>query len=148
MVLNKDFREFIALLNANKVKYLIVGGYAVGLHGYPRYTKDLDVWVMISSDNAKHIIDSLHQFGFKSANLKQDDFLHPGEFIQLGNPPNRIDIITSCDGVEFDSCYENKVSINLEGVALDFIDLENLKRNKKSSGRLQDLADLENLESK
>jgi hypothetical protein len=147
MVLNKDFREFIELLNANKVKYLIVGGYAVGFHGYPRYTKDLDVWVMISPDNAELIINSLNQFGFRSSNLQKDDFLRPGEFIQLGNPPNRIDIITTCDGVEFDDCYNNKIQINIQGLDIDFIDLENLKKNKKASGRLQDLADLENLES-
>jgi hypothetical protein len=124
-----------------------VGGYAVGVHGYPRYTKDLDVWVMISPDNAQHIITALGQFGFKSVNLKKDDFLKQGEFIQLGYPPNRIDIITSCDGIEFEACYKDKIQITVEGLIIDFIDLENLKRNKKVSGRLQDLADLENLEA-
>jgi hypothetical protein len=148
MILNKDFKEFIELLNANKVKYLIVDGYAVGVHGHPRYTKDLDIWVMISPDNSERIIHAANQFGFGSMGLKKDDFLHPGEFVQLGNPPNRIDIVMTCDGVEFDVCYNNKINIEIEGINIDFIDLENLKKNKKASGRLQDLADLENLGSK
>jgi predicted nucleotidyltransferase len=145
MVMNKDFKEFIELLNKNRVKYLIVGGYAVGFHGYPRYTKDLDVWILISSDNADKLMNALNQFGFSSVGLKADDFIKPGEFIQLGYPPNRIDIVTSCDGVEFENCYKTKQEIEIDSIKINFIDFENLIKNKKASGRLQDLADLDNL---
>ena len=148
MVLNKDFKEFIDLLNANNVKYLIVGGYAVGFHGYPRYTKDLDIWILVSHENAENILKALKQFGFGSLGLKMEDFLKPDEFVQLGNPPARIDIVTSCDGIEFESCYQNRKQIVIGDLSINFIDLENLKKNKKASGRPQDLADLDNLEPK
>ena len=145
MVLNKDFREFIELLNANGVKYLIVGGYAVGFHGYPRYTKDLDVWILVSQENAEKVLKALNQFGMGSLGLQKEDFLKTDEFVQLGYPPNRIDIVMSCDGVEFESCYKSKNQLIVEHLPIDFIDVENLKRNKKASGRPQDLADLDNL---
>ena len=148
MVLDKDFKEFITLLNANNVKYLIVGGYAVGFHGYPRYTKDLDIWILVSNENANNVLEALKQFGFGSLGLQKEDFLIPDEFIQLGYPPNRIDIVTSCDGVEFETCYSSKKQIEVEGLKIDFIDIENLKKNKKASARPQDLADLDNLEPK
>ncbi|MFH1159499.1 MAG: hypothetical protein V1733_00940 [bacterium] len=148
MVLNKDFREFIALLNANNVAYLIVGGYAVAFHGYPRYTKDLDVWILISEKNAELVINALHQFGFSGTTFKKTDFLNPEDIIQLGYPPNRIDIVMSCDGVDFDVCYTNRIQVIIDGVDMNFIDLENLRKNKRASGRLQDLADLDNLMEK
>jgi len=148
MVLNKDFREFIELLNANSVKYLIVGGYAVGFHGYPRYTKDLDVWILASEDNAENILNALEQFGFGNVGLQKQDFLKPDEFVQLGYLPNRIDIVMSCDGVDFNSCFNSRKEVIVDGLTINFIDLENLKKNKKASGRPQDLADLDNLELK
>lgn len=145
MVLNKDFREFIELLNANGVKYLIVGGYAVGFHGYPRYTKDLDIWMLVSEENAAHVLAALGQFGFGSMGLTLDDFMNPENFIQLGYPPNRIDLVMSCDGVEFESAYQSKITIEVEDLKINFIDLKNLRLNKLASGRPQDLADLDNL---
>lgn len=148
MGLNKDFKEFIKLLNDNQVKYLIVGGYAVGFHGYPRYTKDLDIWILVSEENAENILKALHQFGFSGVGLIKEDFLKTDEFIQLGYPPNRIDIVMSCDGIDFKNCYELKKTVEIDGIVIDFIDLESLKKNKKSTGRLQDLADLDNLESR
>jgi hypothetical protein len=147
MVLNSDFREFIELLNANNVRYLIVGGYAVGFHGYPRYTKDLDVWIEISNENAENIVAALNQFGFGAVNFKAIDFLNPEEFIQLGYPPNRIDLITSCEGVNFSDCYASKMQIEINGLKIDFIDHENLLKNKQAVGRPQDLADISNLKS-
>lgn len=146
MVLNKDFREFIGLLNANKVRYLIVGGYAVGFHGYPRYTKDLDIWLLISEENAENVIVALDLFGFGSVGLCKEDFLKPDEFVQLGYPPNRIDMVMSCDGVEFEECYDSRIQVDDDGLLLNFIDLDNLRKNKKASGRPQDLADLDNLQ--
>ena len=148
MVLNKDFREFIESLNSNKVRYLIVGGYAVGLHGHPRYTKDLDIWLLISEENANHIIKALNQFGMGGIGLQMEDFLKEDQFIQIGYPPNRIDLVLSCDGVDFIACYQSRLEIEIEGLSISFIDLENLRKNKRATGRLQDLADLENLESR
>jgi predicted nucleotidyltransferase len=146
MIIDKNFKEFIQLLNKNKVKYLIVGGYAVALHGHPRYTKDLDIWIYVNTDNAERLITTLHEFGFTSPDLKSDDFLTYGNVVQLGSPPNRIDLLTSVDGVEFDSCYESRFEVEIEDIRINFINLEDLKKNKKASGRHQDLADLENLE--
>ena len=146
MILTQDFREFIQSLNDNHVRYLIVGGYAVAFHGHPRYTKDLDVWLWIDEQNAEKMVKALDQFGFASLGLPADDFLEPGTIIQLGYPPNRIDLITKLVGVDFETCYTNRVEEQLDDVVLPFIDLNNLKKNKKASGRLQDLADLENLQ--
>jgi hypothetical protein len=145
MVLNQDFNEFIQSLNSNGVRYLVVGGYAVALHGYPRYTKDMDVWIDRSPENTAKLIAALDDFGFGSLGLTAADFLEPGQIIQLGYPPSRIDILTSLQGVEFDTCYEARVSLRVGEVVIDFIDLENLRKNKGAAGRPQDLADLDNL---
>lgn len=145
MVLNKDYREFIELLNFHKVKYLIVGGYAVTVHGYPRYTNDIDIWLWIDNENAKKIINVLNDFGFGALGLKDEDFLSPDRIIQLGYAPNRIDLLTGVSGIEFKDCYPNKKSYDIEGLTIDFIDIDNLRKNKKASGRHKDLDDLENL---
>lgn len=145
-MLNQDFREFIQSLNDNRVRYLVIGGYAVALHGYPRYTKDMDVWLEMSAENAARVVKALEQFGFGSLGLQESDFLEPEQVIQLGYAPVRIDLITSAPGVEFGRCYASRVEVEIEGVVVSFIDLENLKKNKRASGRLQDLADVENLE--
>jgi predicted nucleotidyltransferase len=146
MELSNDFKEFIELLNVNKVKYLVVGGYAVGFHGHPRYTKDIDLWVLMKSNNASNIIKSVKEFGFESLGLEEEDFLNSDNIIQLGFPPNRIVLLTEIAGVEFESCYSNKLTIEFEGVTIPFISLNDLIKNKQSSGRLQDLADAEKLE--
>lgn len=144
-MLNKDFREFIELLNSNKVKYLLVGGYAIAFHGHPRYTKDLDIWLEMSEENAENVIKALTDFGFGDLDVSTEDFLHEGMVVQLGYPPNRIDLINSPDGVDFTECYASRIEIEIDGLKISLIDLENLKKNKKASGRLQDLADLEKL---
>ena len=146
MIINKDFKEFIQLLNQHKVKYLIVGGYAVAFHGYPRYTKDLDVWIWLDKSNALNLINALRDFGFQSFDLTPESFLTPGYVIQLGYPPNRIDLITKAQGVDFDICYQARIEVDIDDTTINFIDLENLKKNKKAIGRYQDLADIENLE--
>ena len=142
---NQDFKEFIESLNANRVRYLVVGGYAVALHGYPRYTKDLDIWIESNPENAQALVLALTQFGMASLGLTETDFLDPEQVVQIGYPPNRIDILSTVSGLEFTSCYAQRVKTILDGVEVNFIDLENLRKNKKASGRLQDLADLENL---
>ena len=104
-MLNNDFKEFIQLLNVHSVRYLVVGGYAVAFHGHPRYTKDIDIWILLDKTNAKKMLDVLNVFGFSSLGLTEDDFLKKDNIIQLGNPPNRIDILTDLSGVIFDECY-------------------------------------------
>jgi len=144
-MINKDFKQFIELLNKNNVRYLVVGGYALAFHGFPRYTKDIDFWVWVNEDNARNLVKTLEEFGFSSLDLKEDDFLSPGYVVQLGQPPGRIDLLTSVTGLDFEECYETRVNIEIRGSKIDFIDLESFKKNKKAVGRYQDLADLENL---
>jgi predicted nucleotidyltransferase len=143
---NQDFKEFIQLLNDNQVRYMVVGGYAVALHGYPRYTKDIDIWIELSQENAASMVKTLENFGFASLGLREADFLVKDQIVQLGYAPNRIDIITTLSGVEFNKCYDNRLAVEIDGVKVSFIDLESLRKNKKATGRLQDLADLEKLE--
>lgn len=145
-MLSKDFKEFIELLNENKVRYLVVGGYAVAFHGHPRYTKDLDVWIELSPDNANKILEALKKFGFGSLGLKPGDFLQSDQIIQLGYPPNRIDILTTLKDLKFEDCYNTKIGVEIQGLPIYFIDIENLKKNKRAAGRPQDIADADNLE--
>ena len=145
MILNPDFKEFFQLLNKNNVRYLVIGGFAVAFHGYPRYTKDIDIWLWINPENAKNVIRTLEDFGFKSLGLSIDDFLESETIIQIGHPPNRIDLIMTASGVDFEECYQSKIEEEIDGVNIPFIDLENLKKNKLATGRTQDMADIENL---
>ncbi len=144
MQLDPDFSEFIECCIGSDVRFLVVGGYAVAAYGHPRYTKDLDVWVMVDPENAVSLVKALDQFGFGSLGLTPDDFSQPGTVIQLGYPPKRIDLLTSVDGVDFDSCYRHRAELALEGIkaGVPFISLADLRRNKAASGRPQDLADL------
>jgi hypothetical protein len=144
-MLNKDFREFIELLNSNKVRYLLIGGYAIAVHGHPRYTKDLDIWLEMSEENADAMIEVLKDFGFGDLDVSREDFLNKGMVVQPGHPPNWIYLINSPDGVDFAECYKTKIEVEINGLKIFVIDLENLRKNKKASGRLQDLADLEKL---
>ena len=133
------------MLNAHKVEYLVIGGYAVGYHGYPRATADMDIWVAVHPANADRIVAVLKEFGFDLPDLSPDLFLREWQIIRLGVPPVRIEIATTISGVDFEECYGGRVEGTLDGVAVHVIDLEHLKRNKKASGRHQDLADLEHL---
>ena len=146
ILLNRDFKEFIQSLNANHVRYLVIGGYAVAFHGHPRYTKDLDIWLDLTTDNATLMVNALEQFGFGSLGLQPGDFLVPGQIIQLGYPPHRIDLLTSLEDMDFQECYHSRIEVTISGVSVNFIDLPNLKKSKKAAGRYQDLADLENLQ--
>jgi predicted nucleotidyltransferase len=146
MKISPDFREFIACANERDVRFLIVGGYAVAYYGYPRYTKDLDVWVDSTRANAERILAALEDFGFGAVELEPEDFLDPERVVQLGYPPLRIDLLTSVSGVSFDQCYPNRRIVEIDDVEVPFIGLDDLKSNKRASGRHQDLADLENLE--
>jgi len=140
-----DFKEFLKLLKEHKVRYLLIGGYAVGYHGYPRATADMDIWVAIQPDNAQKIVSALQEFGFDSSELSAELFLKNDQIIRMGVPPVRLEIITSISGVEFDECYKGRVIDNLDGIEVNLISLKHLKVNKKASGRYKDLNDLENL---
>jgi len=143
--LPSDFKELLKLLNSKKIEYLIIGGYAVALYGYPRATGDLDIWIAISKENAQKAVGVLREFGFNVPALKEELFLKKEKNIRMGMPPLRIEILTSIDGVEFRECYKHRKNIKIDGIRINFISLADLKKNKKASGRLQDLADLENL---
>ncbi len=145
MELNQDFKEFIELLNVHKVEYLVVGGYAVGYHGRPRYTGDIDFWIAISKENASKILLALKEFGFESIGLEENDFLKEDLVLQLGYEPCRIDILTSLTGVGFKECFDRKVIANLDGLVINFIHVNDLKVNKSKTGRSRDLGDIENL---
>ena len=140
-----DFKEFLKLLNAHKVEYLLVGGYAVGYHGYARATADMDIWIAVSQANAARIVAVLKEFGFDPPELSPELFLKEWQIIRLGVPPVRIEIATTISGVNFSECYAQRVVDELDGVKVYLISLKHLKANKKAAGRHQDLADLENL---
>ena len=143
--LPQDFKEFLRLLNANQVEYLLIGGYAVGYFGYPRATADMDIWVAINPANAEKIVTVLKEFGFDLPDLSEELFLKEWQIVRLGTPPVRIEISTSISGVNFDDCYAQKVIAEIDGEKVNVINLEQLKINKKASGRHNDLADLDNL---
>ncbi|MBC8394347.1 MAG: hypothetical protein H8E17_17480 [Deltaproteobacteria bacterium] len=140
-----DFKEFLQLLKKHEVKYLRVGGYAVGYHGYPRATLDMDVWVDRSPENARNLVVVLKEFGFDVADLKETLFTVENRVIRMGMPPIRIEILTGLSGVEFDVCYANRIVDTLDDIDINFIDLFHLKKNKRAAGRYRDLDDLENL---
>jgi len=133
------------LLNEHKVEYLIIGGYAVAFHGYPRATADMDIWIAVHSRNADKVIAALKEFGLDVPELSPALFLKEGQIVRMGVPPVRIEIATSISGVKFEECYAKRVVDKLDGVTVNFINLEHLKINKKASGRHIDLNDLENL---
>jgi predicted nucleotidyltransferase len=143
--LPKDFKEFLQLLNDHQVEYLLVGGYAVGYHGYPRATVDLDIWVAATPLNARHLVKVFKEFGFDVKELKEDLFLQEDKIIRIGEPPLRIEVMTSVSGVDFNACYQQRINDTIDGIQVNFINLENLKANKLAAGRHKDLNDLENL---
>ncbi|MEY4394950.1 MAG: hypothetical protein RL595_2199 [Planctomycetota bacterium] len=140
-----DFREFLKLLNANGVKYLLIGGYAVAYHGYPRATGDIDIWVAMEKANAQKIVLVLKELGFDLPNLTPVLFLKEEQIIRMGNPPYRIEIATTISGVDFEDCHQSRIIGTIEEIEIPIINLEKLRVNKKAAGRFKDLNDLENL---
>ncbi len=143
--LPQDFKEFLKLLNSHHVEYLVIGGYAVSYHGYPRPTGDLDVWIALDMANAERVRSAVAEFGFHGAGLSAELFLKPRCVVRMGVQPVRIEILNSISGAVFAECFARRVSAELDGVIVNVISLDDLKRNKKASGRLKDLADLEYL---
>jgi predicted nucleotidyltransferase len=140
-----DFKDFLKLLNDNQVKYLLIGGYAVGYHGYPRATADMDIWVAIQPENADKLVEVFKEFGFDVPELSAELFLKKDQIVRIGVPPVRIEILTTISGVEFEECYQERIIDSLDGMEVNLINLKHLKVNKKASGRYKDLNDLENL---
>jgi hypothetical protein len=135
----------LKLLNAHKVEYLLVGGYAVGYHGYPRPTGDLDIWIATHPDNATRVFQVLTAFGFGDAGVTPEDISKSKKVFRMGFAPVRIELQTTLSGVEFYDCYSRGIYDQIEGVPVKVISLDDLKRNKKAAGRLKDLADLDYL---
>ena len=140
-----DFKEFLKLLNSHRVEYLLIGGYAVGYHGYPRPTGDMDIWVAVSPQNAVRVAETLREFGFSAESVPASLFAEPGKIIRMGVPPMRLEIVTTISGVEFAACFARRIAAEIDGVSVNIIGLGDLKINKRASGRHKDLNDLEQL---
>ena len=140
-----DFKEFLKLLNFHSVKYLLIGGYAVGYHGYPRATADMDIWIESEKTNAKKLVIVLREFGFDLPEINENLFLQKNKIFRMGNAPLRIELLTTLSGVDFIDCYEDCIEDEIDDVEVKIINLEHLKINKKACGRHKDLDDLKNL---
>ena len=146
MRLSNDLREFLELLNSRAVDYVIVGAHSLAFHGRPRYTGDLDILVRPTPKNAGNLVAVLNQFGFEDSGFKESDFIEPEQMIQLGRPPNRIDLLTSISGVTTDDAFASRVPAELDGIPIFILSKDALIRNKRAVGRPQDLTDLETLQ--
>lgn len=146
MPVNQDFLDLLSAFNAAEVRYLVVGAYAVGVHGHPRATKDLDVWIETSAENAGKVMHARRAFGAPMEDIEARDLETPGTGFMMGSPPRRIDVLTKVDGVRFEEVAPRAIEASFDGVPTKVIGLEDLLTNKRASGRLQDLADVRVLE--
>lgn len=144
----RDFREFLKLLHRHRVKYLVVGGYSVAYHGYPRYTGDIDIYVAVSLRNATSLVKVFRDFGFADGAPDPAAFQQRGQIIRIGREPMRLEILNEIDGVTFEECYTRRTRARLEDLAVNFIGYDDLLRNKRRAARPKDLADVEILEKK
>ncbi len=140
-MLNKDYKEMLQILSDNKVRFLVVGAYAMGVYGYPRATGDFDIWVEVSSENSEKIYRSLSQFGAPLSDITKTTFCEEGIIFQIGVAPRRIDIITKIDGVDFKKAYSDKQEVEIEDITIPFLSKEDLIKNKESTGREKDKLD-------
>ncbi len=147
MALSSDLREFIGLLNTLRVEYLIVGAHSLAFHARPRFTGDLDIWIRPTAENGERALGALREFGFGNLEITAADFTVPEQVIQLGRPPNRIDLLTSISGVSSEAAFTSKVAAQLDSLPVAFLSKELLISNKRAVGRPQDLADLSELEN-
>lgn len=145
MEVQPDFRDLFAALNDARVEYLVVGGYALAAHGHVRATKDLDVWIRATSDNAERLMQALDAFGAPTSRVTAADFASPGTVYQIGVAPVRVDILTTIDGVTFDEAWPDRVSSRYGDQHIHVLSRRDLLRNKRASGRSQDLADVDAL---
>ena len=143
--LHPDFKDFLKLLNSYNVRYLLVGGYAVGYHGYPRATGDMDIWIEMSESNSKKIASAFRDFGMPDEVISEGLFLEANKVIRIGVPPVRLEVITSASGVNFNECYSNREVVEIDGIPINLISLKDLKKNKRAAGRHKDMEDMEHL---
>lgn len=147
MLTSSEFRELLSIFSDHKVRFLIVGGYAVMKYSEPRFTKDLDLWIAIDQQNASAVYESLKEFGAPLSGLTVEDFTDTSSFYQMGRAPLRIDILMSIPGVEFEAAWLKREVMMLDNVALPFISRDDLIKAKQASGRPQDLLDVEALKN-
>lgn len=145
ITLAPDFKDFLRLLSECEVKYLLVGGYAVALYGYVRYTSDMDIWILTSPENATKVVATLEEFGILDAGELWEVFQKEKRVVGMGIPPYKIEVITSIDGVSFQECYAKRQVVEVEDIQVSLLSLEDLRKNKLASGRHKDLNDLEHL---
>lgn len=145
-MLNEDYKDMLRALSDERVKFLLVGAYALAAHGYPRATMDIDVWVMPASENAESVLRAIRRFGAPLHNLTKADLEREGTIFQIGVAPRRIDIITSASGLRFEDAFARSTPIHIEGIEVRIPSIQDLIRNKRASGRTKDLADAEALE--
>ncbi len=148
MNLEKDFIDFVELLNTNKVDYMVVGGYALAFHGEPRTTGDMDIWIDCNPANAHKMVIVMKEFGMESLGFVPSDFSEPGIVNQIGRPPLRIDILNEIDGVQFKEAEKNKQYFSSGKLAIPFIGKEEFVKNKIASGRKKDLQDAKRIQKK
>lgn len=144
-MLNEDYRDMLQILLDNKVRFLVVGAYAMGAYGFPRATGDFDIWVDTSPENSKKVYSSLSRFGAPLTEISEETFTEEDIVFQIGIAPRRIDILTHIDGVRFKDAYESKVVIEVEGLPIPFISKNDLIKNKRSTGREKDKLDADYL---
>jgi len=145
MLTSPDFRELLSFLEKHKVRYLVVGGYAVMKYTEPRFTKDLDLWISTDEENSKAVYAALKEFGAPLKGLAPPDFTQEGYFYQMGNPPFRLDVMMSIPGVTFETAWANREKVQLEGLVIPFISKADLIKSKEVGGRPQDLIDAKEL---
>lgn len=143
--LPKDFSEFLRLLNSKQIKYLLISGWAVGYYGYPRATGDMDIWISTEKENAEKLIEVFKEFGFNVPDLSTELFTKENQITRIGVPPLRIEVLSSISGVTFEECFPKRQIAEIDDVKINFISLEDLKKNKAASKRYRDLDDLEKL---
>ncbi len=146
--LPEDFKDFLKLLNENSVRYLLIGGYAVGYYGYPRATHGMDVWIAVDPDNAEKMVDVMTGFGFEEGAVSKEIFLRRDRVVRMGVSPMKIEVLMSASGVDFKDCYPRGLSDEVDGVPVKIIHLEDLLANKTAAGRHKDLDDVSNLPKK
>ncbi len=140
-----DFKEFLQALNHSAVEYLLVGGYAVAYHGYPRTTADIDIWIRVTPENAQRTLRALRNFGFGGSDASEQMFLITGRVVRMGVPPLRIEVLTSISGVDFESCYARRIQATIDTISVNVISKADLLVNKRAAGRAKDIADVEQL---
>ena len=146
-MLNSDYKDILSILSEKKVKFLLVGAYAMAAHGYPRSTMDIDLWVLADPENSLLTLKALEAFGAPTGDLSPDDFNKEDVIFQIGTAPRRIDILTSIDGLKFEEAFARSNIINIESIPIHVLSIPDLIINKRATGRTKDLADAETLES-